>query len=298
MTKDAISGNGDDYKKDKKSGEYILDFEGNKQVKYGTKTLAQQWLVYARDKFGTEGITRKVCKRSVMTLAYGSGLYGFKENILVDIIKPYVQAHPDTHPFLSPVQSAAYMADLIWDAVSTTVVKAVEGMKYLQQIAKLICKGSHVVTWTTPNGLPVQQDYMKVKQNVFRTRINGNIVRFYSQEQTGDIDGKSQAQGIAPNYIHSMDACHLQRVVVASYEQGNNNFAMIHDSFGTDVAHASEMFKIVREQFVKLYDEQDHLKNFLDDVLYLIDTNEELPEQPQFGKLKVEEVLDSDFCFA
>lgn len=298
MTKDAISGNGDDYKKDKKSGEYILDFEGNKQVKYGTKTLAQQWLVYARDKFGTEGITRKVCKRSVMTLAYGSGLYGFKENILEDIIKPYVQAHPDTHSFLSPVQSATYMAGLIWDAVSTTVVKAVEGMKYLQQIAKLICKGSHVVTWTTPNGLPVQQDYMKVKQNVFRTRINGNIVRFYSQEQTGDIDGKGQAQGIAPNYIHSMDACHLQRVVVASYEQGNNNFAMIHDSFGTDVAHASEMFKIIREQFVKLYDKQDHLKNFLDDVLYLIDTNEELPEHPQFGKLKVAEVLDSDFCFA
>lgn len=298
LTNDAISGNADDYKKDKKSGEYILDFEGNKQVKYGTKTLAQQWLVYARDKFGTEGITRKVCKRSVMTLAYGSGLYGFKENLLEDIIKPYVQAHPDTHPFLSPTQSAVYMAGLIWDAVSTTVVKAVEGMKYLQQIAKLICKGSHVVTWTTPNGLPVQQDYMKVKQNVFKTRINGNIVRFYSQEQTGDIDGKGQAQGIAPNYIHSMDACHLQRVVVASHEQGNNNFAMIHDSFGTDVAHAGEMFKIIREQFVKLYDGQDHLKNFLDDVLYLIDTNEDLPEHPKFGKLKVAEVLDSDFCFA
>lgn len=297
LTNDAISGNADDYKKDKK-GEFVLDFEGNKQIKYGTKTLAQQWLIYARDKFGTEGITRKVCKRSVMTLAYGSGLYGFKENLLEDIIKPYVQAHPDTHPFLSPTQSAVYMAGLIWDAVSTTVVKAVEGMKYLQQIAKLICKGSHVVTWTTPNGLPVQQDYMKVKQNVFKTRINGNIVRFYSQEQTGDIDGKGQAQGIAPNYIHSMDACHLQRVVVASHEQGNNNFAMIHDSFGTDVAHAGEMFKIIREQFVKLYDGQDHLKNFLDDVLYLIDTNEDLPEHPKFGKLKVAEVLDSDFCFA
>lgn len=298
LTKDAISGNGDDYKKDKKSGEYILDFEGNKQIKYGTKTLAQQWLVYARDKFGTEGITRKVCKRSVMTLAYGSGLYGFKENLLEDIIKPYVQAHPDTHPFLSPTQSAVYMADLIWNAVSTTVVKAVEGMKYLQQIAKLICKGSHVVTWTTPNGLPVQQEYMKVKQVTFQMRINGDRHRFYSQETTGDIDGKGQAQGIAPNYIHSMDACHLQRVVVASKEAGNSNFAMIHDSFGTDVAHAGELFRIIREQFVKLYDNQDHLQNFLDDVKYLIDTNEKLPEHPKFGNLEVKEVLNSDFCFA
>lgn len=298
LTKDAISGNADEYKKDKKTGEYVLDFEGKKKVTYGTKSMAQHWLIYARDKFGTEGITRKVCKRSVMTLAYGSGQYGFKVNLLEDIIKPYMQAHPNTHPFIAPTQEAVYMAGLIWDAVSTTVVKAVEGMKYLQDIAKLICKGSHVVTWTTPNGLPVQQDYMTTKQNVFKTRVNGNMIRFYSKETTGDIDSKGQAQGIAPNYIHSMDACHLQRVVVASYEKGNTNFAMIHDSFGTDVAHAGELFKTIREQFVKLYSGQDHLKNFLEDVRYLIDTNEELPEHPKFGKLKVEEVLDSDFCFA
>ena len=298
LTKDAISGKGDDYKKDKKTGEYVLDFEGKKQIKYGTKSLAQHWLIYARDKFNTDGITRKVCKRSVMTLAYGSGRYGFKENLLEDIIKPFMQAHPDTHPFLSPTQAAVYMADLIWNAVSTTVVKAVEGMKYLQDIAKLICKGNHVVTWTTPNGLPVQQDYMQVKQVTFQMRINGSRHRFYAQETTGNIDNKGQAQGIAPNYIHSMDACHLQRVVVASKEAGNNNFAMIHDSFGTDVAHAGEMFRIIREQFVRLYDKQDHLKNFLDDVKYLIDTNEELPEHPKFGKLDIKEVLDSDFCFA
>ena len=298
LTKDAVSGKGDAYKIDKKTGEIVLDYNGNKLVKYGTKALAQQWLIFARMKFNTDGITRKVCKRSVMTLAYGSGKYGFKENLIEDIIKPFNQAHPDDTPFIQQQQAAQYMAELIWKAVSTTVVKAVEGMKYLQELAKLICKDRNVVTWVTPNGLPVQQNYMETKQKVFKMRIDGSIKRFYNQEETGNIDARGQAQGIAPNFIHSMDACHLQRVVVASYEEGNKNFAMVHDSFGTDVAHAGRLFRIIREQFVKLYDNQDHLANFLEDVKYLIDEGAELPEHPTFGKLDIKKVADSDFCFA
>lgn len=298
LTKDAVSGNEDAYKKDKKTGKIALDYNGKKLMKFGTKTLAQQWITFARMKYGQDGITRKVCKRSVMTLAYGSKKYGFKENIQEDIIKPFANAHPNDNPFVQPIQAAQYMAELIWDAVSTTVVKAVEGMKYLQDLATLICKDKHVVTWVTPNGLPVQQNYMEVKQNVFKMRISGSIKRFYNQEETGNIDARGQAQGIAPNFIHSMDACHMQRVVTASYTEGNTNFAMVHDSFGTDVAHAGRLFRIIREQFIQLYDNQDHLANFLEDVKYLIDEGAELPEHPTFGKLDIKKVADSDFCFA
>ena len=300
LTKDAKSGTADEWKIDKNTGDFVLDNTGKKIPKLGTKTMAQQWLIFAKDKFGTDGITRKVCKRSVMTLAYGSGRYGFKENLIDDTIKPFMQAHPDTHPFIQPTQTANYMAGLIWDAVSTTVVKAVEGMKYLQDLAKLICKGSNVVTWVTPNGLPVQQNYMEVKQQVFQMRISGAKHRFYNQEETGNIDSRGQAQGIAPNFIHSMDACHLQRVVVASYDVGNRNFAMIHDSFGTDIAHAGKLFKIIREQFVRLYENQNHLKNFFEDTQYLLDNKSltKVPDVPAFGNLVLKDVVKSDFCFA
>jgi len=63
-----------------------------------------------------------------MTLAYGSKQYGFRENLLSDIINPFVLDHPDNSPFISPLQASAYMAKLIWEAVGKTVVKAVEGM--------------------------------------------------------------------------------------------------------------------------------------------------------------------------
>lgn len=60
------------------------DKEGNGYLKYGTRTLAQQWLAF--------GVTRKVTKRSVMTLAYGSKEYGFRDQILVDTIQPDIDA--------------------------------------------------------------------------------------------------------------------------------------------------------------------------------------------------------------
>ncbi|MGM2842403.1 DNA-directed RNA polymerase, partial [Bacillus cereus group sp. Bce002] len=83
----------------------------------GTKTLAKGWNTY--------GVTRKVTKRSVMTLPYGSKEYGFSDQLLEDIIKPAVDSGNGTM-FTDPGQYARYLAKHIWNAVSTVVVAAVE----------------------------------------------------------------------------------------------------------------------------------------------------------------------------
>lgn len=299
LIKDALEGTEDGFKTNK-DGEVMLDKEGKPQVKYGDKTLAQNWVNFNRIKFSQDGITRKVCKRSVMTLAYGSKQYGFKENLLADIIHPYVLDHPEDNPFLSPNQAAIYMASLIWASVKTTVIKAVEGMEWLQKVADLICYDNHVVTWNTPNGFPVQQNYMKMKQETIQLRFNKARVRFYNQCETDYVDNRAQRNGIAPNFIHSMDACHLQRVVNAMKQLGDDNFMMIHDSFGTDCAHAGLLYKVIRQEFVNLYKDQNHLANFLESVKYLIgdDKLSKVPEIPAFGKLDLDLVTQSDFCFA
>ena len=57
----------------------------------GTATLAEQWFTF--------GVSRKTCKRSVMTLAYGSREYGFKEQLMEDIIIPAQKSMGDDFPF-------------------------------------------------------------------------------------------------------------------------------------------------------------------------------------------------------
>lgn len=298
LRQDAITGTADDYKKDKKSGEYVLDSNGKKCIVYGTKELATEWLSYAQQKFGTDGIKRKVCKRSVMTLAYGSRKYGFSENLKSDIIKPWIDEHKDNPIFLSRSQSANYMAGLIWDAVTTTVVKAVEGMEWLKKIAGMIGKNGEAVAWTSPNGLPIQQNKFIPNMETCRMRFNGGFIRLYIPQDSTNIDTRGQAQAIAPNFIHSMDACHMQRVIMNQAEKGNNNFFMIHDSFGTDIEHAEDLFKAIRTELVNMYKDHNYLEEWLKDVEYLLPEGKETPKIPSKGNLNLDAVVNSKYCFA
>lgn len=253
--------------------------------KYGTKTLAQLWLNF--------GVNRKVTKRSVMTLAYGSKEYGFKEQILTDTIEPHMNEGVFTEANAHPM--AAYMAKLIWNAVRKVVVKAVEGMEWLQKVTRLICKNENVVQWTTPMGLLIHQPYLTTKTKIYRLRFAQTQKRIYVPYTLGDVNSRKQANSIAPNFIHSMDASHLQLTVCTAKDQGIDHFAMIHDSYGTTVADAGVLFKTVRECFVKMYTEHDVLKEFAEEVSHL--TEKELPDLPSKGSFDINEVLSSLYAF-
>ena len=299
LKQDALTGTEDGYKIDKK-GNKKLDSEGHPIIKYGTKALAVQWLTFAKVKYHTDGITRKVCKRSVMTLAYGSKKYGFAENLKTDIIKPWVQMHQDNPVFslVGQSQAAQYLAGLIWDAVSTTVVKAVEGMKWLQDVASLITDKSNCVSWKTPNGLPIQQNKFKDNMKVYHMVFSGIKKRVYVHEEPTDIDSRKQTQSIAPNFIHSMDATHMQRVLHNQLDKGNTNFWMVHDCFGTDLEHADDMFHSIRQELVKMYKGHNYLQEFLEDVRPLIDEKAEIPPIPSKGSMDIDAVEMSKYCFA
>lgn len=299
LHEDAIQGTDDGLALNKKTGEIKVDEEGKPIIKYGTRTLAMQWLMFAKDQYGKNGITRKTCKRCVMTFAYGSGLYGFAEQIKEDIIKPYeyAQLDEDKSIFKSRPQAANYLAKLIHDAVTTTVVKAYEGMKWLQDIAQLISKSKDVVQWVTPNGLLVQQNKYKKKITKFQMRFTNVRHWIYMQEDETEIDSKGQVQAIAPNFIHSMDACHMQRVIAAMSKTTNNLF-MIHDSFGCDVAYADLLFKTIRYELVALYDNKNWLEYFLNQVSYMIKDQKKIKNIPSFGNLCVKDIEKSKYCFA
>lgn len=258
------------------------------KTKFGTKTMAQIWLNY--------GVTRKVTKRPTMTLAYGAKRQGFTEQILEDTIKPALNAKStcgftETNKF----QCALYMANLIWQAVGTTVVRAVEGMEWLHKISKIVTKNANVVSWCTPLGLLLQQNYLKYESRIIKLRCAGKRFRVYVPHQTGAIDKTKQANGIAPNFIHSMDACHLQMTVCRAKDAGIHHFTMVHDSYGCPMSQVNIMYHIVRKAFVDLYTEHDVLEEFRQYLQPLV--IKELPAPPKKGDLDLNIVLDSKYIF-
>lgn len=299
LNNDVINGTEDGVKTNKKDGSVVKNTDGTDIIQFGTKTLAMQWIMYGRMKCNKDGINRKVCKRSVMTLAYGSGRYGFAENIKEDILKPFTFETLDNPVFLSTRQASNYMAALIWKAVKSTVTKAVEGMEYLQQLAKIITKDKNVVQWVTPNGLLVQQNKYKDKVEIVNMFICGKRHKLYVKDVPTDIDDRGQIQAVAPNFIHSMDGTHMQRVIHnMAVEHDRTNLFMIHDSFGTDLSSASYLFKTIRSELVELYDGKNHLEKFINDVKFLIDDTSDLPSIPEFGTLDISKIKDSMYSFA
>lgn len=275
VEKDAMSGTLDEVQKE--------EVGGGQRVHFGTRSMAQAWLAH--------GVTRKVVKRNVMTLAYGSGQYGFQEQIYEDTTKGNIHFKRFEKP------CAKYMAKLVWQEVQTTVVSATEGMKYLKALAKVLTKHGLPVNWWTPLGLPVQQQYLKLVKKSFRTRF-GDMVswRGYYQDVADDesLDLNGQKNGIAPNFIHSLDSTHLMMVV---NEAGLSNYTTIHDSFGTSLGEARQLQRVIREQLYKLYTEHSPIEEFKKYVEEM--TGEDLsdiPEPPK-GTLNLENILTSTFIF-
>ena len=231
-----------------------------------------------------------------MTLAYGSKEYGFRDQILEDTIKPDLQVNGEKSVFSGcDFQAAGYLAKLIWKAVGTTVIAAVAGMKWLQDCSRKVTSNNQVVSWTTPMGLPVQQAYMVEKKHEVRVRCAGKQIRLYERVNTGNIDNTHQASGVAPNFIHSMDASHLQLTVCNCVDKGIHHFAMIHDSYGAPLAQTQTMYDTVRESFIQMYTEHDVLEDFKEDMEGL--TDKELPGIPNKGSLDINIVRDSKYIF-
>lgn len=260
--------------------------DGNK-IKYGTKTLAQGWLSF--------GVNRKVTKRPVMTLAYGAKQFGFRDQILEDTIVSHIGEGLFTSDNAN--QYAGYMAKLIWDAVQTTVIKAVQGMEWLQKVARAVTKNGEVIQWTTPMGFIVQQPYMVYQVKTFKMRFLHIIKRFYDAEMTGTVDRRKQSQAIAPNFIHSMDASHLQLTVNRAAEAKISNFAMIHDSYGTSLAKAGLLFRLIRECFIEMYLTHDVLTAFENDMVPFISSKQHLPPQPTKGTFNINQIKESLYAF-
>lgn len=269
------------------------DDEGVARVKQGTKTIAKQWLDF--------GITRKITKRSVMTLAYGSKEYGFKEQLMEDIIGPLSRSG-EPFPFDGDgFAAAAYMAKAIWVSVNRVLVKAGEAMKWLQQAAGLAAGEGLPVHWTTPVGFPVMQRYQDMKAHRVDTVFNGGVrLQLKLNIPQPGLDKRKQASGISPNFVHSCDAAHMMLTVAMAAEEGLDEFAMIHDSFGTTAGYVETLYGVVRDAFVKMYEEVEVLEQFRDDVSRQLSPEalKELPPLPLRGTLDISQVRESQFCFA
>jgi DNA-directed RNA polymerase len=224
--------------------------------------LALMWL-------DSKLVDRDLTKKPTMTFAYGSRKWGQGEQI-----REYLEKHDDWKKIKalftggddkSKGMGAAVglMSELIWNSLRETVVKAGECMDWLRDVAREIAKGTKgkkgrpgkCVTWTVPvTNFRVRQEYFHYDDSERGyTAFRGIPSRPRIYRATDEIDTDRQADGMAPNYIHSLDAAALMITVARTSQEGISSFGVVHDNFATVAGDYHVLARETRRSFVQLH---------------------------------------------
>lgn len=261
--------------------------EDNVELNNDASTVFWSRLTSAKDR-------RKVMKRGVMTLPYGGTAYGLGQQVIDDAKKHGIELL-----LYMEHKWGAYMGRLIFEAAQLSLTKPMQLLSIFEKAGRKAEEEGRFLSWTVPvTNFPVVQHYTqgKVKKRWIQygpplgeRKLSGyyqNTLQLNISfiEDTEHSKGK-QASGASPNCIHSLDAAHLAMTV----DKAPFAVTTIHDSFGCLLADMPDLFRIVRETFVELY-QTDPLQNLMKDIQG--DASEIV-----YGTLDIRAVLDSEYCF-
>lgn len=210
-------------------------------------------------------IRRKVVKQTVMTNVYGVTYVG-----AVAQIEKQIGSLFDTGDRDAISTHARYLTTLVFASIRELFEGAHCIQDWLGEAAKRISKsmrpdflqvdesgGSRPsylssVIWTSPLGLPCVQPYRTLKTKTIRTSLQD--VSVSDPFGASQVDSRKQQAAFPPNFVHSLDATHMLMTAKAC-GQDNLTFASVHDSYWTHARHVDDMNKHIREQFVKLHED-------------------------------------------
>ncbi|MAH44485.1 hypothetical protein CMI37_01570 [Candidatus Pacearchaeota archaeon] len=249
--------------------------------------VAQMWLDF--------GVDRKACKRPVMTRVYNSTLFS-----CLKYVREWVNAKQEKQgglPLEDNYRASLYLAKTIWDSMDEVIDGTKKCMKWLGEVADICVKNEIPIRWTTPADFPVKQAYFKWSSKMIKTKIGDTIRQHSIREENEGLDRRRMCNGLAPNFVHSLDAAALFKTVTAARGVGVEDFAMVHDSFATLAADSQSLAESIRLAYARIF-QDDVLAGFAKEVAAYLPADVELPELPEYGSLDIYQLLTSDYFFS
>jgi DNA-directed RNA polymerase len=198
-------------------------------------------------------------------------------------------------------EASLFLTPLLWQSIGEVVLAARGAMDWLQEVAAKVSDARLPINWQTPDGFWVQQAYVESKEQRVDTVLDGGSRLRVRYAVDSDVMCKRrQRNGIAPNWVHSMDATALRVFVNMAHDNGVRSFSLVHDSYGSLAADCPLVAVVLREAFVMIYKDRRPLDQFLRDVSKGLDDDVKvsLPSPPPVGALDIDLVLGSHYFFA
>jgi len=235
-------------------------------------------------------LPRKLSKKPVMTLPYGSTRRSCTDSIAEFIIKEWPTVFPEGERF----SAAMYLTPILWSSITDVVQSARLAMDWLQAVGTVTAKANKPLMWYSPVGFPVYQATPKIKTRRIITQLSGEC-RLTIGGFTKGLDSRKQRSGISPNFVHSYDAAHIMLTINSMADKGVYDFAPVHDSYGVQANHVDELHKAIREEFSWMYADKDILGDFHEQQE--TENGLDLPLPPTMGNLDVTRVKSAPFFY-
>lgn len=234
-------------------------------------------------------ITRSMTKRPSMTYFYSATIRSCSDYVFQGAMDEGYEG-TDTNSLWN---LSCYLAPRMRQAIEEANPAAAAVMAYLQALARRVPASQHL-QWNTPLGGLVMNRYtMKEQVSIWINSMNRSYLVAYNRDYK-TCNKRKAASGIAPNFVHSLDSTHLMMVLCAAE---GLDIVPIHDSLATHAADVDVLHKHIREQFVKLYTENDPLVDITKAAAAAGADLADL-DMPAKGTLDIQQVLTSPFFFS
>jgi DNA-directed RNA polymerase len=228
-------------------------------------------------------IDRKTVKSDVMTYFYSITAHGMNEDRREEV----------------GLELSKYFTKHVRAAIEEVVDLPAKAMTFLRGLARAVAANNGPLEWSSPAGFPWSNHYPKKRIKQVRLWLQDRTHTVKLATDLSEIDGAAAARGASPNFVHACDAAHLLRTVNAAVAEGITSIATVHDSFGCLPSRATSFRRLIRREFVRMYQEHDVLQEVFDRAANDLGGSRKLPSgPPPKGNLDIEQATDAEYAFA
>ncbi len=243
------------------------------------------------------GVDRTCCKRPTMVVPYSATMHACIQ-YTIDWFHEERRKKKRDNPFgwEETYQPCSYLAGIIWESIGDVVGEARKAMAWLQEISNICIDNGVAPRWTSPSGFLVKQTYEKWKNQSVRTIIGDVIRQHRVRSGTGDLSKAKHRNGIAANWIHTLDQTIAELTHQKNKKAGIVSQSSTHDGFETLAPDMSIMQANLLESVIEIFSE-DLMENFANEITQYLPKGTVLPEPPARGTLDIHQVRDSLYFY-
>ena len=230
-------------------------------------------------------LTRKIIKRSVMTIPYNISMVGVSEQLMEHFEEMWVlkdrfikipgsATEHGNEIVLTPSQYGN-LSKIIYQVLTIELPSLKMLTDYFNSMIDIFINLNLPISWITPAGLKISYSNIKFKSIRIKANILPTMRTSTIKLPTDSFDKLTMKRSFMPNLIHSLDAANVH-LLLANIATLNLPVYTVHDCFAGTPNNMLTMEKLVKEAFIDIYfKDEGYLlklhKHFVESILSATD---------------------------